>query len=341
MKPYDALTEHGQARRLRRLAFHALQHYDLPVARLRLITNAMNGIFRLDTSTGEKWVMRVSLPAGGHSMAHVAAEMDWLAALARETSLSVPRPLAARSGALVVAAGAPGVPEPRLCTIFTWVPGSDLAEHLSAASLAALGELMAILHQHARTYRPPAELDLLRFERVFPFPEAVILFDERFASLFTPQRYAVYQQAIARVQRAIDRLIASGQPMRILHGDLHPWNVRSARGVLSPIDFEDLMWGWPVQDIAASLYYLFDDALYQQYRAAFRQGYERQAAWPEQYPGEIDAFIAARGLGMANFVLHQPNPAWDVEAAQFIERIEQRLLRILSAVQSGFCPPRC
>ena len=50
MKPYRNLTERGQARRLRPLAWNALQQYDLDVARLRLVTNDMNGIFRLDTS---------------------------------------------------------------------------------------------------------------------------------------------------------------------------------------------------------------------------------------------------------------------------------------------------
>ena len=63
----------------------------------------------------------------------------------------------------------------------------------------------------------------------------------------------VYEKAIAWTQEAITRLQASGEPLRLLHGDLHPWNVRSYRGVLSPIDFEDLMLGWPVQDIATTL----------------------------------------------------------------------------------------
>ena len=63
----------------------------------------------------------------------------------------------------------------------------------------------------------------------------------------------MYEKAIAWAQEAIDRLQASAESMRLLHGDLHQWNVRSYRGVLSPIDFEDLMLGWPVQDIATTL----------------------------------------------------------------------------------------
>jgi Ser/Thr protein kinase RdoA (MazF antagonist) len=255
MRPYAELTEHGQARRLRPLALNALKQYELDVIRLRLITNDMNGIFRVDAGDGQTYILRISLPEGGHTRDHVVAEMDWLRALQRDTLLSVPHPIPSRDGAMVVEAGAEGVPERRLCALFTRVPGSNLADHFSTDTMVKLGELSAQLHAHALKYRPPEDLDLLRFDRVFPFPEPVNLFDERYSAFFPPERRRVFQEALERAQAAIDRLKASGEPMRILHGDLHQWNVRYAHGVLSPIDFEDLMWGWPVQDIATTLYY--------------------------------------------------------------------------------------
>jgi Ser/Thr protein kinase RdoA (MazF antagonist) len=286
MKPYSKLTERGQARRLRRLAWKALEQYELEVIRLSLVTNDMNGIFRVDTRAGEKWILRITLPEGGHNPDHV---------------------------------------ESRLCTVFSWVRGTDLAEHLSPANIARLGKLMARLHAHALTYRPPAELSLLRFDRVFPFPEPVIFFDEYFSAFFPPERRAVYQQAIDWVQSAIDRLNAGGEPMRLLHGDLHQWNVRYFRGVLSPIDFEDLMWGWPVQDIATTLYYFLNSDTYPSMREGFQEGYTCYSSWPERYPGEIDAFIAARALGLANFILNDPNPSWKIQAVEFVELTESRL----------------
>ena len=331
MKPYAALTVLGQARRLRLLALNALKSYDLDVARLRLITNDMNGIFRVDTTDGQKFILRVTLPEGGHNLDHVAAEMDWLAALARDTTLSVPRPLPARDGRLVVEAAAPGVPQPRLCEIFSWVPGKNLSESMTETHIASLGELMARLHAHALAYHPPSELSLLRFDRPFPFPEPVVLFDAPYAALFPPERRPVYEKAIAWTQESIDRLQASGEPMRILHNDLHQWNVRVFRGVLSPIDFEDLMLGWPVQDIATTLYY-FPSQNYAALRKAFQEGYTRHSPWPERYPGEINSFIAARGFGLANFILNDPNPNWKSKAGEFIESVEKQLRRLLDGV---------
>jgi Ser/Thr protein kinase RdoA (MazF antagonist) len=335
MRPYNTLTEHGQARRLRRLAFQALERYDLEVSRLSLVTNDLNGIFRLDVEGGEKFILRITVPEGGHTLDHVAAEMDWLTALARDTRLSVPRPIPARDGSRVVEASAPGVPEPRFCAIFTWVPGTNLAKHISPRNLSHLGELMASLHAHALTYQPPAGLDLLRFDRLFPFRDPIVLFEPRYADLITPERRAIFQQALDWAQGSLDRLKASGEPMRILHGDLHQWNVRYFRGLLSPIDFEDLMWGWPVQDIATSLYYFIDSEAYPTLRQAFQDGYSRHSPWPEQHAGEIDAFISARALDMVNFVLNDPNPKWSAQAEAFTGRIERRLRGLISAQASA------
>lgn len=66
----------------------ALASYNLDVARLRLIMNDVNGIFRIDAADGSRFILRVTAPEGGHGIDHVAAEMDWLAALARDTDLS-------------------------------------------------------------------------------------------------------------------------------------------------------------------------------------------------------------------------------------------------------------
>jgi Ser/Thr protein kinase RdoA (MazF antagonist) len=327
MKPYSTLTVSGQAQRLRALAINALRCYDLDVTRLRLVTNDTNGIFRVDTRDGQKYILRVTLPAGGHTRDHITAEMDWLAALSRDTCLSVPQPLAAKDGSLFVEAATDGVPEPRLCAVFSWVPGKNLADDMSEANVTRMGELMAHLHNHALRYHPPAGLTLLQYDRVFPFPEPVIIFEERFSGLFPPERRAVYENAFAWAQQSIDRLKAGGEPKRILHGDLHQWNIRIARDILSPIDFEDLMMGWPVQDIATTLYY-FPAETYANLRSAFQAGYTRHAAWPEQHPAEINSFIAARGLMIANFVLNDTSLTWSPHAEEFVERIEKRLRKL-------------
>ena len=60
MKDFYALTERGRACRLRKLVDRALESYDLDITSVRLLSNDMNGVFRLNVADGRKYVMRVT-----------------------------------------------------------------------------------------------------------------------------------------------------------------------------------------------------------------------------------------------------------------------------------------
>jgi Ser/Thr protein kinase RdoA (MazF antagonist) len=325
MKAFHKLTNRGRALRLRRMALAALESYDLDVKRVRLVTNDLNGIFRVDSTDGRKHVLRVCQPEIGHSLEVIRSEMMWLAALRRDTDLGVPEPLTTREGELVTTVEVQGVPEPRHCVLFGWLPGPDLADRLTQKNLYKLGELAARLHEHAATFTPPPGFWIRTADSAFPFGEPVVLFDAAYRHLMPPARRGLFRRAVEQVQAALDRLYADPHGLRVLHYDLHQWNVKVYRGKLYALDFEDLMWGYPVQDIAITLYYFQDHEHYQALRESFRHGYTDHSSWPEQYPGEIEALMAGRALDLANFVLQDPNPDWQQEAPAFLARTETRL----------------
>jgi Ser/Thr protein kinase RdoA (MazF antagonist) len=326
VRDYHDLTPIGRARRLRQVVAAALEHYELEAARVRLITNETNGIFRIDTTDGRKLVARVGLGGEiGHSTGQVKAETDWLVALDRETDLSVPVPLSSRDGRRFVTVGAPGVPDRRNVVIFSWLSGVPLDERLTDETVDAYGALAAALHRHGRQHRPADPAALARYDRAHPFDEAVVLFDPD-DRLMPPGRRAIFESARERVEEAVRRLRGSGEAMRILHGDLHPWNVMVGRRGLAPFDFEDLMWGWPIQDIATSLYYFEGRPGFEERVTLFRSGYETVGPWPERRAGELTAFLMARCLVLANDVIITPE--WAPEAATWLERFEGRLRRL-------------
>jgi Ser/Thr protein kinase RdoA (MazF antagonist) len=96
------------------------------------------------------------------------------------------------------------------------------------------------------------------------------------------------------------------QPHIVIHGDLHTQNVKIDRGVLTPFDFEDMLWAVPILDVATSLFYVRDRPDYLDLARAFRSGYERQLPWVETHPGEVDRLMTARGIDMLNFVALDP-----------------------------------
>ena len=181
--------------------------------------------------------------------------MMWLEALSRDTDLGVPEPLANRDGALVTTVEVDGVPQARHCVVFGWMPGPDLADRLTLENVQKMGALSARLHAHAETFRPPPEFSIKTADSVFPFGDEVVLFDKAHRDLVPPARRELFQRVAKRVEDALGELFADRQGLRVLHYDLHHWNVKAFRGKLYALDFEDLMWGYPVQDIAITFYY--------------------------------------------------------------------------------------
>ena len=98
---------------LRDLARAALDQQGIAVRRLRWMGQHTNQLFRCDTATGERLVVRVCLP-GGRSDGELDAELTWLAALARDTGLTVP---VARFSTRVATPQLPG----GRCIAFGWV----------------------------------------------------------------------------------------------------------------------------------------------------------------------------------------------------------------------------
>lgn len=326
MQTYAALTDQGKVRRLRQLALKALQHYALDVKRVSLITNQFNGIFRIDTHDGQKWVMRIMLPLAGHTPETIRSEMMWLDALARETDLQVPAPLTTRDGAFSVAVEVEGVPEPRECVVFSWLSGKLISKHMTEPNMIKYGELHARLHQHAATFTLPPDFKVGTLNTIWAWDEPNVLFEPQHRHHFTDEQFALLQGVIPYAEAQYQKLYATApdQP-RVIHNDLHIWNVMVSRGKLAPIDFEDLMWGYPVQDIGTSLYYITDQPNDADILAWFRDGYSRHLDWVDE--DLIPIFMAGRGLMLFNFVLYDP----DDDLANypgFLERIIERLQQV-------------
>lgn len=323
------LTPSGRARRLRRVATTALQAYDLQVGALRLLTIETNAVYRVDGADGRRYVLRVGRGGHiGHSPGEVRSETEWLAALDRDTDLRVPVPLANVAGELVTLIEAPGVPDPRNCVLFRWLPGRLLDQDLSTSNMEAYGALAARLHEHATGFRPSTAFEIVRYDRAFPFDQAVVLFDPACCTYVTASQREVFAAATERVQAAIDDL-RRREPMRVLHGDLHRWNVLVDGDGLAAIDFEDLVWGWPVQDLAIALYYLAWRDDYRSLFEAFRRGYERVAAWPVADEAELDTFIAGRALVLANDVELLEEAEDRAMGPEWMDRFEARIRTLL------------
>jgi Ser/Thr protein kinase RdoA (MazF antagonist) len=256
-------------------------------------------VFRVSTDTG-RYALRVGAALRIHAAGTLQAEAAWLARL-RARGLPVPALHA-------TAAGQPGTvvdggSGPRTCALFEWVVGRSLRARLTAPTAAALGRLVARLHrdaEDAEDWTPPEPLDVLVADRVLYWRLPV-----RLTAPGVPHA-SVFADALHRAQAELDRLWRT-PPHRpfLLHGDLTPANVIVARdGTLVPIDFQDLVRGFAVQDLAIGVAALRRVPAGKRLVDAFRHGYTAHRPWPDVPPALFEALLAARALHQLNLTLN-------------------------------------
>jgi Ser/Thr protein kinase RdoA (MazF antagonist) len=177
---------------------------------------------------------------------------------------------------------------------------------------------------HGEAWQQPPGLHPLVWDRVFYYPtEPVILYDEPYRNLMTPERTEVVRAVEGKCASELSR-IHRERPVSVLHGDLHPWNVMRQRDRLAVFDFEDLMIGGAVQDIAITLFYNRDHEDYVGLRAAFQHGYVTIRPWPVEYEGQLELLMAARTVMFINYVLRM-----DFDPDEYIPMATERIRQVL------------
>ena len=316
MRAFEDLTQRGRISRLRALALQALREYDLEIEQCSFVAKAFNTVFRVDAANGSSYALRVSPSLRIHADGCEVAEAAWVAALRRDAGLDVPQVIPARDGSVVVWASMSGVPDARSCVLFEWVRGRPLRDQLRADLVHKVGALTAVVHQHAAAYVTEVPSGVLVADQVRYFPVAARLDD------LVPRYGSVLDEAVARAQRALDALWRNPpHPPHLLHGDVISSNVMVHRDKVVLIDFQDLIWGFDVQDVQIALLALEWHGDTGSWGEAFRAGYESVRPWPEADPSTIAALHAARHLNILNFGLSVGGPDLDAWIARHADPV--------------------
>lgn len=311
MRPFEDLTASGQARRLRLFAQQALiEHYGFRAPSVRLVSaHSFNTVFRVDAD-GQRFALRIGDSTRIHPMGVEDAESAWLARL-HEDGFGTARITPTTNGQRWVEMNHADVSGPRVCTLFSWVRGRELGRSTSAADISRAGQLMARLHEHSTglSIEPPAAV---RAERAIYFAD-----DDMVASHPHPER-SLFVEATERVQTHTDELWRTNptEP-RLLHGDFGPHNILRYRQHLVSIDFQDLIYGFPEQDLGITLTDLARES--SELTDDFLRGYGQVAEPPDLSPTLLGLYGAARSLNVMNLALHAPHRriarAFDAHAA--------------------------
>lgn len=292
----------AEANRLLPLARRVLRRYPFVTRTVEHLETHSNVMYRVVADNGTQMVLRVGTPHA-NTRSNIAVEVAWLDALNRDTSLEVVRPIHTADGEMIVDEFDDDLGEERSCVLFSWIPGTPLAQGAGSFGYRLLGQMSASLQLHGRDWWPDEPVELRRWNRVFYYGsdvDPVIINDPNYGHLFDVPRRSTIAKAATASGTVIEHSWSDAQA-QVVHGDLHEWNVHIAGSRLYAFDFEDVMLALPAQDAAISLYSSRRSTQKQEIRGAFRKGFETVAPWPLADESQLDGFHAARQIMLMNY----------------------------------------
>ena len=306
MKPYQSLTYRGRLRRLAKLARTALDAFGLGNARMELLRDAGNLLFRvveprLSRTPEPKglfkegvYLLRLLQP-GYQAPEAVVSELQWLSALRQDADLPVPEPMLTREGAWITEVAAPFVPGSRNVSLVRWVKGRMIKHGVRPDHFRAMGRLMARLHDHAAHWQLPGGFSKRHYNWEGFFVEITgsnFKPNEAWSLLppkFEPPCRMVAQQA----KDVMDRWGQGRDVYGLIHADLGmDANCLFWGGEARAIDFDDSGFGYWIYDIAVCLEHCRDDPAYPSFRDAFRAGYAEIRTLPAEQWERLELFLA-------------------------------------------------
>jgi Ser/Thr protein kinase RdoA (MazF antagonist) len=272
---------------------------------LRLLSLSENATYLVGDPDGptEPIVLRVHRP-DYHSPAGIASELAWMAALRRETCVKTPELVHARNGEQVVAATVGD--RALLVDAVSFVPGCTAEEAPDVVGFAELGELTAIMHDHARSWQAPASFTRFSWDLDAILGPQPRWGNWRDAPALTDGDRASIERAVTEITTRLTDFGTAPDRFGLVHADLRLSNLMVDPGApssgITVIDFDDCGWGWHLADLAAVVSWLEDSPEADGIIAEWLRGYRAVRALPEDHLALIPTFVLLRRVQLTAWI---------------------------------------
>lgn len=298
MSGFDELSPEEQLDRIARLAKNALGHYDLPGdADVSMINFSENITYRVDApSTGGRWALRVHRE-DYHTRGGIGSELAWMKALREEAGVPTPIAIPGTDGDLIQDGVAEGVPRPRHCVLFDWLPGREPDESGDLmAPFRQLGEISARMHEHSKGWTLPEGFERLIWDYDHMLGDAPNWGRWQDGMAMDGERIALLERLSAAIDRRLGAFGKDPSRYGVIHADIRLANLLVDENGTRVIDFDDSGFGWYMYDCGTALSFIEDRPDVPELVAAWAEGYRRVTELPEADEREIPTFIMLRRL---------------------------------------------
>lgn len=299
MTEFANLTMDQQLQVWLEIAQDALQRWDLKPQQIRWLGHGSNVVYRV-TAGDADYVLRLHPPRRADA-ARLRTELDWLAAIRRDTDLTAPYPVAALvDGRERRSLEMRHDKLPRSSVVhaalFEYIEGdSKPASELSAGDVYHVGEYLGRLHSEAQ-FKAAGDFEGSRLDWDGLFGD-----DSPYASLSetgleSEQERGILDQVAERLRAPLSELATKPDAMGLIHADLLAKNILFRADSVAALDFEYCGWGFYRYDLAPLLWQLKGEraADYIALEEAMWRGYTSVRPLAERDRALLEAFIAAR-----------------------------------------------
>ncbi|APZ44501.1 hypothetical protein BW247_02460 [Acidihalobacter ferrooxydans] len=265
-------------------------------ARARLLNHSENTTYRIDEGD-RRCILRVHR-VGYHTPQAIATELEWLAAIDRDTDIPIAMPIPGANGGFIQPFDTrQGVQ--RYAVLFEFLDGEEPNEsHDLPVSFQQLGAITAQLHAHSREW-PHDGRRLLR--PVWDFEHTLganpIWGDYRHGTGVTPAIADHIGQGAARLRRRLERYGAGPERFGLIHADLRLANLLLTQdGRVGVIDFDDCGYGWFMYDLGSALSFIEHKLYVPELIEAWVRGYESVRALADADLDMLSSFVLLRRI---------------------------------------------
>ena len=300
MSSFAALDTDAQVALLTEHATEVLKQYELgEVTEIESINHEYNSTFAVSCADGSRYALRININSP-RSAANALGELEFINHLRVSTDLTFASPIANTSGDFFTEVANEAIGKTLLSVLFSWLEGEELGEDPTKEQLFALGAAMAKMHDAAAGFELSAEAELPNLRDVLWLTEDLLTTE---VSQLASDEKALVRAALEKIDGVVAGLFARDS-MRLIHADMHGWNLMWHDGAVSVFDFDDCGIGLPIQDLYTALYYLDTD----EQDAVLKAGYESVRPIPEHTDFEAKALLLQRRIILLNYLFETSTP---------------------------------
>ena len=300
MSSFAELDTDAQVALLTEHATEVLKHYELgEVTEIESINHDYNSTFAVKCADGTRYALRINVNSPRNT-ANVLAELEFINHLRVSTDLTFASPISNTSSDFFTVVANEAMNRPLVSVLFSWLEGEELGEEPTAEQLFALGAGMAKMHDAAAGFELSDGAELPNLRDVLWLTDDLLTTE---VSQLSSEEKELVRAALAKIDGVVEGLFERDS-VRLIHADMHGWNLMWHEGALSVFDFDDCGIGLPIQDLYTALYYLDTE----EQDAALKACYASVRAIPEHTEFEAKALLLQRRIILLNYVYETMTP---------------------------------